>query len=180
MIKQILILITLIFPSIIYAQEAHAGKIISDYGKIYTVNNPDFKTDTTAQFKVVFDVGRSFENPDNPNALIETAARYINMHREAGVPAKNIQVALVIHGAASTDLLKNEFYKEKFPDSKVNPNAELISKLANEGVQVILCGQTAAHRKITKTELLPETQISLSAMTALVQLQNKGYRLINF
>ncbi|WP_050915869.1 DsrE family protein [Gillisia marina] len=102
------------------------------------------------------------------------------MHREAGVPAENIKVALVIHGAASTEILKSEFYQEKFPEITTNPNAELISQLASHGVQVILCGQTAAYRNITKSEALPEVQISLSAMTALVQLQNQGYRLINF
>ncbi len=180
MIKQILMLVALIATSINYAQEAHAGEIIKDYGKIYSVNNPDFKTDTTAKFKVAFDVGRNFENPAQPNKLIETAARFINMHREAGVPAENIKVALVIHGSATNDILKNEFYQVKYPEITVNPNAELISQLANQGVQVILCGQAAAHRNITKAEALPEVQIALSALTALIQLQNDGYRLINF
>ncbi|HSM63141.1 MAG TPA: DsrE family protein [Gillisia sp.] len=180
MIKQFLLLVALIATSINYAQDAHSGEIIKEYGKIYEVSNPGFKTDTTAQYKVVFDIGRSFDNPSQPNALIETAARFINMHYEAGVPAENIKVALVIHGAASNEILKNEFYQEKFPETTANPNADLISQLANQGVQVILCGQTAAHRKISKSKALPEVQISLSAMTALVQLQNQGYRLINF
>jgi len=180
MIKQIIFLIAFMITSINYAQEAHSGDVIQEYGKIYTVNNPDFKTDTTAQFKAVFDVARSFDDPAKPNALIETVARYINMHREAGVPSENIKVALVIHGSAFSDILKNEFYQEKFPEININPNAELISQLSDQGVQVIFCGQTAAHRKITKVEALPEIKIALSAMTALVQLQNEGYQLISF
>ncbi|TVZ27991.1 intracellular sulfur oxidation DsrE/DsrF family protein [Gillisia sp. Hel_I_86] len=180
MIRSLFILISLAISTASFAQEAHSGEVIKEYGKIYEVSNPDFKTDTTAQFKVVFDVAKNFDNPSQPNKLIETAARFINMHRAAGIPAKNIQVALVIHGGAYPEILKDEFYNEKFPEISVNPNAELISLLANQGVQVILCGQTAAHRKITKSEVLPEVQIALSAMTALVQLQNKGYRLINF
>ncbi len=180
MIKQIIFLIALIITSINYAQEAHSGEAIKDYGKVYTVSNPDFKTDTTAQFKAVFDVARSFEDPAKPNALIETVARYINMHREAGVPAENIKVALVIHGSAFSDILKNEFYQEKFPEISTNPNAELISQLSDQGVQVILCGQTAAHRNISKAKALPEIKIALSAMTVLVQLQNDGYQLISF
>ncbi len=180
MVKQLVLIVALIATLSNFAQEAHSGEIIKEYGKIYEVSNPDFKTDTTAQYKVVFDIGRSFDNPSQPNALIETAARFLNMHREAGVPAENIKVALVIHGAASTEILKSEFYQEKFPEITTNPNTELISQLASHGVQVILCGQTAAHRKISKSEALPEVQISLSAMTALVQLQNQGYRLINF
>lgn len=180
MVKQFLILVALITTSFNYAQEAHSGEVIKDYGKVYTITNPDFKTDSTAQFKAVFDVARSFDDPAKPNALIETVARFINMHREAGVPAENIKVALVIHGSAYNDILKNEIYQKKFPEITTNPNAELISQLSDQGVQVILCGQTAAHRKITKAQTLPEVKIALSAMTALVQLQNEGYQLINF
>ena len=180
MVKQFLILVALITTFFNYAQEAHSGEVIKDYGKVYTITNPDFKTDSTAQFKAVFDVARSFDDPAKPNALIETVARFINMHREAGVPAENIKVALVIHGSAYNDILKNEIYQKKFPEITTNPNAELISQLSDQGVQVILCGQTAAHRKITKAQTLPEVKIALSAMTALVQLQNEGYQLINF
>ncbi len=180
MIKQFLLFIAIITTSYNFAQEAHTGQVIKDYGKVYTITTPDFKTDTTAQFKAVFDIARSFEDPAKPNALIETAARFINMHREAGVPSENIKVALIIHGAASTEILKNEFYQEKFPEITINPNAELISQLSDQGVQVILCGQTAAYRNISKAKTLPEVQIALSAMTALVQLQNDGYQLISF
>ena len=180
MVKQLILLIALVTTSLTYAQEAHTGEVIKDYGKVFTVTNPDFKTDTTAQFKAVFDVARSFDDPAKPNALIETAARFINMHREAGIPSENIKVALVVHASAYSDILKNEFYQEKFPEISTNPNAELISQLSDQGVQVILCGQTAASRKITKAEALPEIKIALSAMTALVQLQNEGYQLINF
>jgi len=180
MIKRLLFIICFAASAFSFSQEFHSGEIIKDYGKIYSVENPSFKTDTTATYKVVFDVGRSFDNPSQPNALIETAARFINMHREAGVPVDNIQVALVIHGAASTEILKDEFYNEKFPQINTNPNSELISQLADQGVQIILCGQTAAHRKITKNKAHPDVQLSLSAMTALIQLQNDGYRLINF
>jgi len=180
MVKQLILLIALVSTTINYAQEAHTGEVIKDYGKVYTVSNPDFETVTTAQFKAVFDVARSFDDPAKPNALIETVARYINMHREAGVPAENIKIALVIHGSAFSDILKNEFYQEKFPEISTNPNAELISQLSDQGAQVILCGQTAGYRKITKAEALPEIKIALSAMTALVQLQNDGYQLISF
>jgi len=180
MIKQFLLFIALLTTSYNFAQEVNAGQVIKDYGKVYTITNPDFKTDTTAQFKAVFDIARNFEDPAKPNALIETAARFINMHREAGVPSENIKVALIIHGSAFTEVLKDEFYHDKFPEISINPNAELISQLANQGVQIILCGQTAAHRNISRAKALTEVQIALSAMTALVQLQNNGYQLISF
>lgn len=154
---------------------------IESFGPVFTVENPDFKTDISQSFKAVFDVGRAFENPEKANKLIESAARYIRLHREAGVPNHQIKVALVIHGSAIFDLLNHVDYQSyRMSKDPFNPNYELITALAQEGVEIILCGQTASFREIAVTQLHPDVRIALSAMTALVQLQNEGYRLINF
>ncbi|MEX0996530.1 MAG: DsrE family protein [Flavobacteriaceae bacterium] len=154
---------------------------IENFGPAFTIENPAFKTDTTQSFKAVFDVGRAFEETEKTNKLLESAARFIRLHREAGVPINQIQVALVIHGSAVFDLLNHADY-QSFRESKeaFNPNYDLITALSQEGVEIILCGQTTSFRKIDKTQLHPDVKIALSAMTALVQLQNEGFRLINF
>lgn len=176
--KPIYILITcLALTSCQKNDELQNKPIISKYGETYEISNPDFKTEINQSFKVVFDVGRRFSD-EKPNALFNTAARYLNMHSKAGVSRNKMNVALVVHGAAAQDLLNNEKYREKFKVD--NPNLGLLTALNNAGVDIILCGQTATHRNITKKDIAPEVQISLSAMTALVTLQNKGYRLINF
>ncbi len=154
------------------------GNVITEYGKTFTVVNPEYKTDTINNLKVVFDIGRTFADSSKVNPLINTAARFLNMHEEAGVSLEKLKVAMVIHGSAAHDILNNKNYKTKYGID--NPNTKLVSALSEKGVQIILCGQTAAYRKITKTQTLPEVQYALSAMTALVQLQNENYRLINF
>ena len=159
-------------------QKTQQGKIISEFGETYVVNNPDFKTDTLKDLKAVFDIGRTFKDSSKVNPLFNTAARYLNMHENAGVPISKLHVALVVHGAAANDILNNTEYKNKYGID--NPNTPLLSALAEKGVQIILCGQTAAHRNISKEKILSEVKIALSAMTALVQLQNENYRLINF
>ncbi|RZS93977.1 intracellular sulfur oxidation DsrE/DsrF family protein [Aquimarina brevivitae] len=161
-----------------YGQQKTPGKVITEFGATYTVNNPDFKTNTEHNFKVVFDVGRSFEDATKVNPLLETAARFINMHAAAGVPLQHIKVALVVHGNAANDLLNDNAYAVQHGGS--NPNTPLLKALAEQNVQLILCGQTANYRKLTKEQLVPDIRIALSAMTALVQLQNDGYRLIHF
>ncbi|GAA4272295.1 hypothetical protein GCM10022258_15890 [Aquimarina gracilis] len=163
-------------PLLIFAQKK--GAVISNYGKTYEVSSPDFKTDLQSDLKVVFDVGRTFEDNTKVNPLFNTAARYLNMHVDAGVSHEKLKVALVIHGSAAYDILNNAKYQEKYKVD--NPNADLIAALSEKGVQIILCGQTAAYRQITKEDALPEIKFALSAMTALVQLQNENYRLINF
>lgn len=176
----------------IHAQQA--GPVIEEFGKVFKVA-ADFKTNTEGNYRVVFDVGKTSNSPNKTNAYIETAARFLNMHAQNGVPVESMKVALVIHGAASQDILNNTAYAKKQqsrPSSGYtkkhlsrkftgpNPNAELIGELHEAGVRIILCGQTASHRNISKTDALAEVQFALSAMTALVQLQNEGYQLINF
>ena len=164
-----------------FAQTAVNGEVIKNFGKTYSVENPTFKTDTTSIHKVVFDVNRNFDDPSRPNPLIESAARYLNMHEKAGVPIQNMYVALVFHGDAANDVLSKEVYAQRsgYAD-EINPNVELLSALAEKNVQLILCGQTAANREITKNDLHKDVDLALSAMTALVQLQSRGYRLIQF
>lgn len=160
------------------AKEINKERIIEGYGTTYDVVNPNFETITAQDYKVVFDIGRQFEKPDKVNPLFNTAARYLNMHAKAGVPKDNMKVALVVHGSAALDLLNNAEYQKKYKTK--NPNLPLLSELNKAGVEIILCGQTAAHRNIKKETIHPDVKIALSAMTALVTLQNLEYRLINF
>ncbi len=163
-----------------YAQQpiSTPGNVISDFGKTYEVNNPDFKTDTTAIFKVVFDVAKAPENPSLRNPYIETMARFLNMQEKAGVPATNMHIRAAIHGQAAYGMLTNELYKEKFGVD--NPNIELLEALKEANVSLILCGQTAGARNITKERRLEMIDVGLSAMTVLSQSQMEGYTLIAF
>jgi len=163
-------------PLLVFSQTQ--GTVISNYGQVYNVSAPEFETDVNTNLKVVFDVGRTFSDSTKVNSLLNTAARYLNMHVDNGVPFEKLKVALVVHGAAAYDLLANAGYQKKYGVD--NPNAPLIEALVQNEVQLILCGQTAAYRNIAKKDVLPGIQFSLSAMTALVQLQNKNFRLINF
>ena len=61
-----------------------------------------------------------------------------------------------------------------------NANAGLIAALIDAGVSIQLCGQTAAYRDIAKSDLLPGVGLSLSAMTAHAELQQRGYSLNPF
>lgn len=168
----------LFFLNTLSGQKKIAGSVITDYGKTYKVTDPDFSTDTSQAFKAVFDIAKTFKDSTSVSPLINTAARYINLHHQAGVPIEKLKVALVIHGSASDDILSDEKYQKKYGIK--NPNTVLLKKLIENNVQVILCGQTAKHRHIRKEDVSSGVQIALSAMTALVQLQNAGYRLIHF
>ncbi|MGA8854124.1 MAG: DsrE family protein [Christiangramia sp.] len=177
--KKIIFLFAVFCSSLLWSQEFEVGNMIPEYGKTFEVKDPGFKTDTTSELKIVFDINRTF-NPVETNQLIETAARFLNMHEKAGVDPKNMKVAVVLHGRAVNDALKNEFYTKKNPDATINPTIPLIDALSEKGVEIILCGQSAAYHKVSKEKADENVIFSLSALTALVQLQNDGYQLIKF
>ena len=89
-----------------------------------------------------------------------------------------LQVALVVHNNASTDLLDTNQYQERF--GVPNPNADLLRELMDAGVQVLFCGQSSMARKVPIEDTVQGVQLSLSATTALIQLQESGYHLIKF
>lgn len=177
--RKYLYLLALLSSSYTFSQHYGPGNVIPEYGKTFEIQSPEFETNTNGTFKALIDIDRQFDNA-SPNRLIETAARFLNMHEKAGVPVENMELALVVHGGAVFDLLEDEHYSQKYPGVKNNPNLPLIKKLVENGVQIIVCGQSAAHHQVTREKATNQVKFALSAMTALVQLQNDEYQLIKF
>ena len=167
-------------PSSVMAQAVSpkAGPIIESAGAVFTIDDPDVPTPVDHTFRDVFEVVDAADGPDQLNVSLNTAARFLNMHAQAGVPLEQLHVALVVHGPAGKDLLDDAHYRERF--GVANPNPPVLSELARAGVRIILCGQTAAARDLPRDALAPPVEVALSAMTALVLLQDEGYRLIPF
>ena len=98
------------------------------------------------------------------------------MHALNGVPVENMELAVVIHGGATKDLLNNKTYQGKF--STDNPNLDLEHQLRSKGVKFYLCGQSMVFSGYSKQDLDEPNDLALSAMTMLVILQEQGYRLL--
>ncbi|MBQ4915379.1 DsrE family protein [Maribacter sp. MMG018] len=176
--SNLLLIIILLLMNVTFAQEKKSGPIIENYGKVWAIENPDYKVNKDTTFKAVFDIMNSPEDSSQLNTSLETAARFLNMHAQSGVPLEQLKVALVVHNKASKDVITSKAYKAKYGVD--NPNEDLLKALIEAGVQVMFCGQSSASRGYPKEDLLDGVQLSLSAMTALIQLQNDNYRLIKF
>ncbi len=172
------LLVLLLSSLALHGQGKKTGPILENYGAVWSVPNPEFATAIDEEYKVVFDIMDSPASAAQRNLKIETAARFLNMHVQAGVPIENLKVALVVHNKASKDLLANKHYQKQY--SVANPNADMIKELLKSNVSIILCGQSSYSRNIPIEDTIEGTQLALSAMTALVLLQNEGYRLIKF
>ena len=154
-------------------QRSQAGPTIESGGAVFSVN-PDIETPRDRDYKVAFEIAAPSNDPGRVNQSINTVARFLNMHAQAGVPQERVSGAIVAHGGASFELLDDAAYRERFGVD--NPNAELIRELVAKGQPVIICGQSAASRGIDPETLIPGVQVALSAMTAFLLLQDDGYR----
>jgi intracellular sulfur oxidation DsrE/DsrF family protein len=130
------------------------------------------------KFKLLFD-GEDAAMPGAINRLIDTAARFINMNVAAGIPAENIRIAIVFHGPAAWDITRDAVYGRK-TGGKANGSAAAIAQLIAHGVDIYMCGQSAAAQGIAKADLLPGVRTSLSAMVVDAYLQQQGYTLNPF
>lgn len=144
------------------------GPVFNDYGPVANVE-ADFAIPDGAVLKHSFDVSKQAEEGALNRTLI-SAARFINMHARAGLAPDNIHVAVVVHGSAVKDVASESG----------NANEALIAALTEQGVRVIVCGQSAAYYDLGADDLLPGVEMALSAMTAHALLQQEGYTINPF
>jgi intracellular sulfur oxidation DsrE/DsrF family protein len=145
------------------------GPVIEHFGPVVDVPGAA-PLPANTHFKVVFDVSTSAAaGAVNPG--LESAARFLNMHARAGVPAANISLAVVVRGPAVHDVTTHP------QPGHDNPNAPLIAALIAHHVDIYVCGQAAAHGNVASSDLLPGVKLVLSAMTEFALLQQQGYTL---
>ena len=110
------------------------------------------------------------------NRHLESAARALNLYALAGVPNEKVEVVVVVHAKATPMVLSDDAFRTRF--GKRNPDSMLIDDLSRAGVRILVCGQALMHQGYSVSDVAEGVKVSLSAMTALVELQSKGYALI--
>jgi intracellular sulfur oxidation DsrE/DsrF family protein len=124
--------------------------------------------------KVVMDVGHLVLVGDMPffigdlNILATDLAEW-NAKRE---------IIAVFHGDASYLILNDETYNAVRHVKTGNPYAKLLAGLMQEGVQIELCGATAAANHWGNANLLPGVKVDTNAMVRVTQLEQEGYTMI--
>jgi intracellular sulfur oxidation DsrE/DsrF family protein len=139
------------------------GPVFEDFGPHAPVEGAN-DLPSLARFSIAFDVAKKADTGTR-NRGFESAARFINMHVAAGVPADRIKIAVVVHGGAVRDLVESED----------NGSAAMLRAMLDYGVRFIVCGQSAAANGVSADELIDGVEMELSAMTAHALLQQDGY-----
>jgi len=151
-------------PNFIFPQVKHYGGI---------VRVPEAAEAARRGTKIVFDI-TSDGKPEEINKGLESVARYLNLNAEAGLTPADVQLALVLHGAATKVALNDSAYARHVEVEK-NVNLDLIHALKTHGVEVFVCGQSLARNKFSPADVASEVSIAVSAMTVNVNKQQDGY-----
>ncbi|WP_108788812.1 DsrE family protein [Erythrobacter sp. Alg231-14] len=139
------------------------GPVFEEFGPHAPVEGGN-ELPSLTRFSIAFDVAKKAD-PGTRNRGFESAARFINMHVAAGVPADRINIAIVVHGGATRDLVAGD----------ENSSQTMVRALLDYGVRFIVCGQSAAANGVSADELIEGVEMDLSAMTAHALLQQDGY-----
>ena len=150
------------------------GPVLTEFGAHAPVPGVE-RLPADSQFAIAFDVSTP-AGESGPNRGFDSAARFLNMHVASSVPQENIRLVVVVHGKAALELLTNAAHAAN-PLSRRgdNPSAKLVEALLAQDVRFVLCGQSAAAYGITPEDLIPDVEMSLSAMTAHALLQKNGF-----
>ena len=94
------------------------------------------------------------------------------------------QIVAVFHGDAAYLVLNDDAYDANrhiqtgHPVHTGNPYAKLVAGLMEQGVQIELCGATAAANHWGNADLLPGVKVNTNAMVRVTQLEQDGFTLI--
>lgn len=173
------VLFFILMTSVLFAQsQEKLNPVIKNYGTIYNVPFAVEKPDPSMKYKVLVDIKTENDKPELVSEYLDNVARMVNLHALGGVPAKNLDVIVIIHGPAVLTTMNNETYHQKFGVD--NPNLPLITALSNAGVRLFVCGQTLFKKNINYQTIAPEIKVALSALTTITTYSLKGYAGLKF
>jgi len=145
---------------------------IQGFGKISPAPEASMQPAKDVEYKVVFSTTGGGD-ADKVNSSLDRVARAVNLFTGAGVPLSHLHFVVVIHGPATPTVLDNAHYQQKF--SVDNPNAKLIDELNKAGVKIEVCAQALAANNLQRNWVNREVELTLSAITDIVMLEQQGY-----
>ena len=103
------------------ADEPSFGPIIEGYGPTYPIGDRDVPLPENFTYKAVFDLAKYPGETSALNPYLVSVARFLNMHARNGVPAENMELAVVVHGAAVKNLLNDHAYESRYEVQESKP-----------------------------------------------------------
>ena len=144
--------------------------MVEGYGAVVPL--PDAAEQPAKGTKVVIEATGTGPDPAQPLPGLVRAATLLNLAGASGLRASDIEIVVVLHGDATSAALNDATYKVSRRD---HPHADLIKKLKAAGVRLLVCGQALQRRGYDPMSVRSEVGIAASAVTAVVNLQGRGF-----
>ena len=174
--RPLIAVLLLAVTQLTFADEPMLGPAIEGYGPTYPIDDRDVPLEEGVVYRAVFDAASYSDDLGTLNSRLVSVARFLNMHVRNDTPVENMDLAVVLHGAAVKNVFSHEAYRSRY--NRDNPNLELVTRLHDAGVRFYVCGQSMTFGDVEKSELASQAEVALSAMTMLTVLQNNGYALL--
>ena len=128
---------------------------------------------------IVFDIGHLVLNGDMPSFIGDMDLLLSDLS-DWNVKG---EVIAVFHGDAAYLVLTDAYNANRHvqtghPVHTGNPYAKLLTGLMDQGVQIELCGATAAANHWGNADLLPGVKVNTNAMVRVTELEQKGFTMI--
>jgi intracellular sulfur oxidation DsrE/DsrF family protein len=172
--RKIINVLCVFLPLALFAQQ-WVTPVIDGYGKILYSKDVAVQPDTDLEYKMVYKITTS-ETREGINKGLNGIAHAINMLGCKDISKNNVKIVATIQGPATSIVLNDVAYKEKF--GKKNPNTEVIRLLTEYGVKLFVCSQATAYKKIENSQINKNVTEALSGSSVLINYQLNGYALM--
>jgi intracellular sulfur oxidation DsrE/DsrF family protein len=152
--------------------------VVKGAGRMISLPGAAAQPDPELDYRIVFDVTKWENLETQPVPGLFKVARLINVYASAGMPPPRLDLVLVMHGWATEAAIAPEPFKKRY--GFANPNVQLISRLAELGVTLYVCGQALKEHEIEPGDVHPDIEVALSALTVVPTFQLKGYAAMAF
>ena len=154
-------------------KEVREYPVTKGYGPVQPLPNAALQPDKSIRYKVLFDITQASKSVDKVNPGLGHVARFLNVMATAGIMPKDMELAVVLHGAGTPIVLRNEIFKDRFKND--NPDGKIIKDLKNVGVKVYVCGQALADDGFKDEWVNEQISVAVSGLVAVPTYKLKGY-----
>ncbi|MDW3195521.1 MAG: DsrE family protein [Cytophagales bacterium] len=162
----------LLFPVLCSAQN-YQYPSVQGYGAVVNYEGVSLPSNGA---KIVIDMTTANPTEQGHSQSMDRVARLINLYGLGGVTPEQLEIVVVVHSAAYKTILSNEAYRKRFRAD--NPDLDALNTLTEAGVQFMVCGQSINARQVALDEINPNVKLAISAITTLVEHQQKGFALL--
>ena len=174
--KPVIVFLLVILSTAVSQAQNMIFPAIQGYGGVIPVPFEAEKPDPSKHYKFVIELGDRLEDKTKVANMLDYAARMYNLHRYAGVPKENIELAIVVYAGSTPMVLANPTYGKRFDQE--NPNVALLDELLRNGLQIFVCGQSMMKQDLLPEDIYPGVRRAVSRFTATTDLIGKGYQVI--